>query len=63
MPRLRPLQYPQRIEARYRRLLHGYALSFTEQFGFGRFWGTTLTYAVLGVEALMCLYQAVMPAG
>lgn len=45
------------------RLLHGYALSFTEQFGFGRFWGTTLTYIVLGVEALMCLYQAVMPQG
>lgn len=24
MPRLQPLRYPQRIEARYRRLLHGY---------------------------------------
>lgn len=45
------------------RLLHGYALSFTEQFGFGRFWGTALTYGVLLVEALMCLYQAVMPHG
>ena len=43
------------------RMLHGYALSFTPQFGFGRLWGTTLTYIVLGVEALMCLYQAVMP--
>ncbi len=43
------------------RLLHGYAFAFTEQFGFGRFWGTALTYAVLGVEALLCLYQAVMP--
>jgi uncharacterized protein len=45
------------------RLLHGYALSFTEQFGFGRFWGTALTYGVLGVEALMCLYKAVMTPG
>jgi uncharacterized membrane protein YecN with MAPEG domain len=45
------------------RLLHGYALSFTGQFDFGRFWGTALTYAVLSVEALMCLYQAVMPLG
>ena len=45
------------------RLLHGYAFSFTEQFAFGRFWGTTLTYIVLGVEALLCLYQAVMPLG
>lgn len=43
------------------RLLHGYAFSFTRQFAFGRFWGTILTYAVLGAEALMCLYQAVMP--
>ena len=43
------------------RLLHGYAFSFTQQFAFGRFWGTTLTYIVLGAEALLCLYQAVMP--
>ena len=42
------------------RLLHGYALSFTQQFGFGRFWGTLLTYAVLAVEALLCLQLAVM---
>ena len=43
------------------RLLHGYALSFTQHFGFGRRWGTALTYGVLIVEAVMCLYQAVMP--
>jgi len=43
------------------RLLHGYALSFTQQFGFGRRWGTILTYGVLVIEALTCLYQAVMP--
>jgi uncharacterized membrane protein YecN with MAPEG domain len=42
------------------RLLHGYALSFTSQFVFGRVWGTGLTYIVLGVEAVMCLYQAVV---
>ncbi len=42
------------------RLLHGYALSFSQQFGFGRFWGTLLTYVVLIVEALMCLYLAVI---
>lgn len=43
------------------RLLHGYALSFTSQFPFGRKWGTGLTYIVLGVEAVMCMYRAVMP--
>lgn len=43
------------------RLLHGYALSFTQQFGFGRFWGTVLTYGVLTIEAIMCLRLAVMP--
>ena len=43
------------------RLLHGYALSFTRKFGFGRFWGTALTYGVLVIEAIMCLRLAVMP--
>ena len=40
------------------RLLHGYALSFTQTFRFGRFWGTALTYLVLLIEAMMCLYAA-----
>jgi uncharacterized protein len=40
------------------RLLHGYALSFADRFQFGRFWGTALTFAVLTVEAVLCLYQA-----
>ncbi|MEK6211375.1 MAG: MAPEG family protein [Pseudomonadota bacterium] len=40
------------------RLLHGYALSFTDKFQFGRFWGTALTFVVLTVEAALCLYQA-----
>lgn len=43
------------------RLLHGYALSFTQRFGFGRFWGTVLTYSVLTIEAIMCLRLAVIP--
>ena len=42
------------------RLLHGYALSFTQQFAFGRFWGTLSTYGVLVVEALLCLHLAVL---
>ncbi len=40
------------------RLLHGYAFSFTDRFRFGRFWGTALTFAVLIVEAALCLLQA-----
>ncbi len=40
------------------RLLHGYALSFTDKFAFGRFWGTTLTFVVLLAEAALCLYLA-----
>ena len=39
------------------RLLHGYALSFTEKFKFGRFWGTTLTFGLLIVCGTLCLYQ------
>ena len=42
------------------RLLHGYALSFTSHFMFGRVAGAGLTFLVLGIEALMCLYQAVI---
>ena len=42
------------------RLLHGYALSFTQQFAFGRFWGTLLTYGVLVIQALLCLHLAVL---
>ena len=40
------------------RLLHGYALAFTPHFRFGRLWGSILTFAVLIVEAVLCLYQA-----
>ena len=40
------------------RLLHGYALAFRAEFRFGRAWGAGLTFAVLAVEAILCLYQA-----
>jgi uncharacterized membrane protein YecN with MAPEG domain len=43
------------------RLLHGYALSFTQAFPFGRFWGTALTFLLLIVCSALCLYQAVQP--
>jgi uncharacterized membrane protein YecN with MAPEG domain len=41
------------------RLLHGYALSFTDKFTFGRFWGATLTFIVLGIEAVLSIYQGI----
>lgn len=39
------------------RLLHGYALSFTQKFKFGRFWGTALTLGLLIVSGVLCLLQ------
>ncbi|MEO7725726.1 MAG: MAPEG family protein [Burkholderiales bacterium] len=42
------------------RLLHGYALSFTTQFAFGRIAGAGLTFFVLLIEAVLCLYQALL---
>jgi uncharacterized membrane protein YecN with MAPEG domain len=44
------------------RLLHGYALSFTEKFKFGRFWGTLLTYLVMVVAGVLCVYQGLRAA-
>jgi uncharacterized membrane protein YecN with MAPEG domain len=41
------------------RLLHGYALSFTQRFFFGRFWGTGLTWLALIVCAVLCVWQGV----
>jgi uncharacterized membrane protein YecN with MAPEG domain len=41
------------------RLLHGYALSFTEKFKFGRFWGTLLTYIAMVVAGVLCIYQGI----
>lgn len=40
------------------RLLHGYALGFTAHGRFGRSVGTALTFVVLAIEAVLCLYQA-----
>ncbi len=40
------------------RLLHGYALSFTDGFKFGRFWGTALTFLLLLVCGGLCIYQS-----
>ncbi|HEV3241266.1 MAG TPA: MAPEG family protein [Casimicrobiaceae bacterium] len=42
------------------RLLHGYALSFTAKFPFGRLWGATLTFGVLAIEAVLCIYQGIV---
>ncbi len=42
------------------RLLHGYALSFSESFKFGRFWGTVLTFLTLAVCGLLGIYQGIM---
>jgi uncharacterized membrane protein YecN with MAPEG domain len=41
------------------RLLHGYALSFTEKFFLGRFLGTVLTFALLGVCGVLCVLQGI----
>jgi uncharacterized membrane protein YecN with MAPEG domain len=40
------------------RLLHGYALSFTARFRFGRVWGAGITFFVLFAEGVLCLWQA-----
>jgi len=42
------------------RMLHGCALSFTRHFAFGRISGAGITYVLLAVEAVLCLYQAVV---
>jgi len=39
------------------RALHGYSLSFTEKFKFGRYWGTVLTFTLLNVCGVLCAYQ------
>ncbi len=40
------------------RILHGWALSFTRRWQFGRAWGTGLTFVVLVIEAVLCLQLA-----
>ena len=39
------------------RLIHGLALSFGTARRFGRFAGTALTFGVLLIEAVLCIYQ------
>jgi uncharacterized membrane protein YecN with MAPEG domain len=45
------------------RLLHGISLSFTDSWGFGRFWGTTLTFILLLVAGGLCLWQGLKGFG
>lgn len=40
------------------RLLHGYALSFTGHFRFGRVAGAGLTFLMIAIAGVLCLYQA-----
>jgi uncharacterized membrane protein YecN with MAPEG domain len=40
------------------RLLHGYAMAYRAGFRFGRFWGAMMTFAILIIEAILCVYQA-----
>jgi uncharacterized protein len=40
------------------RLLHGYAFAFMMEFRPGRSLGTAITFAVILVEAVLCLYQS-----
>jgi uncharacterized protein len=40
------------------RLLHGYAMGFKAEFRFGRLWGATITFVILVIEAIVCIYQA-----
>ena len=39
------------------RLLHGYAFAYTAHWKLGRLWGIALTFIVLAVDFVLCLYQ------
>jgi len=39
------------------RLLHGYALSFTDKFFLGRTLGAALTFTVLVIAGILCVWQ------
>lgn len=41
------------------RILHGTALSYTEKWRFGRFYGTLLTFILLLTAGLLCVWQSV----
>jgi len=40
--------------------LHGYAMSFTESWFFGRFWGTAITFLLLVVCGALSIYTAIV---
>lgn len=40
------------------RVLHGVALSYSEKWKFGRFYGTLLTFILLPVAGLLCIWQS-----
>ncbi len=42
------------------RVLHGVALSYTESWKFGRFYGTLLTFILLLVCGLLCVWRGLM---
>jgi uncharacterized membrane protein YecN with MAPEG domain len=44
------------------RVLHGIALSFTEKWFPGRFVGTALSFGLLGIGGLLCVYYGVQGA-
>lgn len=44
------------------RLLHGISLSFTQQWRFGRFYGTAITFLLLAVTGALCVYQGLAGA-
>lgn len=44
------------------RLLHGIAFSFTRHFFFGRFVGTLMTFVLLLVTGLLCLWRGLASA-
>lgn len=41
------------------RIFHGYSLSFTQKYFFGRLVGTVLTFIVLLAEAVLCIAQGI----
>ena len=41
------------------RLLHGIALSYTEKWFFGRFFGTLLTFILLLAAGGLCIWQGI----
>ena len=45
------------------RLLHGIALSFTQKWWFGRFFGTVLTFTLLVVCGVLCVVEGLRGMG